>query len=125
MNYYIIPTKCMEIEFRVQTGKTKTHFLSDSFVRNVKSLHEQVNNFVEYYTTVIDKNMIKRINKINHMYSYVYDIITSNVKLYINENEDEINKNIFFIVIELANTFDFIYTSINHFYNDIISSPNF
>ena len=68
MNYYNIPTKCMSIEFQVQVGETKKHSLSDSFIRNIESLYDQVNKFVEYYTTILDKETIDNLYKINNTY---------------------------------------------------------
>lgn len=112
MNYYNIPTKCMDIEFQLQVGETKKHSLSDSFIRNIKSLYDQVDKFLEYYTTILDKNTIDNLYKINNTYSFIYNIISTDVKSYINL-ECDINKNkIFFIIIELLNSFDFMYTGI-------------
>jgi hypothetical protein len=112
MNYYNIPTKYMDIDFQLQVGETKKHSLSDSFIRNIESLYGQVNKFLEYYTTILDKNVTDSLYKINNTYSFLHDIVSNEVKSYVNLECDIDKKNIFFIVHELINSFEFIYTGI-------------
>jgi len=114
MNYYVVPTKQMQFDFDLKTSPIKYHYLSDSFIRNIYSLYTQVNKFIEYYQSIIDEPTLSMIYKINNVYPYIHDVLTTETSSYINRGTPTSNQCLFFIIVELYNTFDFINIQINN-----------
>lgn len=108
MNYYILPTKNMSINLNPTFTDKDLNYISDSYTRNVNSLCCQVNEIENYYKSIIPTNIINDIHKINNIYSYIFDVISKEVEAYLNIPNLHKNSQLFFVVIELYNTFDCI-----------------
>ena len=95
MNYYILPTKNMKIVLNASFANKDTNYVSDSFTRNINSLCCQVNEFENYYKDIIPTNIIDDIHKINNVYSYVFDVVTMDVEVYLNTYKQQKKYNYF------------------------------
>lgn len=124
MNYYILPTKNMSITLNASFTDKDLNYISDSFTRNVNSLCCQVNEFENYYKSIIPTNTINDIHKITNVYSYVFDVISKDVETYLNVFKLHKNAQLFFVVIELYNTFDCIRYTIDMYPSNIIYAGN-
>ena len=75
----------------------------------------------------LSKHYIKTLNtiyKINDVYSSIYDIMSSDILLYMPRHSFIEHNNLFFVMIEMYNTFDFVYSSINTFTPNIVYIGN-
>ena len=124
MNYYILPTKNMSINLNASFTDKDLNYISDSFTRNVNSLCCQVNEFENYYKSIIPTNTINDIHKITNVYSYVFDVISKDVETYLNIFKLRKNAQLFFVVIELYNTFDCIRYTMDMYPSNIIYAGN-
>ena len=124
MNYYILPTKNMSITLNASFTDKDLNYISDSFTRHVNSLCCQVNEFENYYKSIIPTNTINDIHKITNVYSYVFDVISKDVETYLNVFKLHKNAQLFFVVIELYNTFDCIRYTIDMYPSNIIYAGN-
>ena len=82
MNYYIIPTKHMHVEIKLKYSDKPENYVSDSFMRNVGQLICQLDEFRLYYKTIASEKTLNTIYKINDVYSSIYDIMSSDILLY-------------------------------------------
>ena len=124
MNYYIIPTKNMKIVLNTSFANKDSNYVSDSFTRNINSLCCQVNEFENYYKEIIPTNIIDDIHKINNVYSYVFDVVTRDVEVYLNTSKQQKEIQLFFVIIELCNTFECIKYTMNMFPSNIVYIGN-
>lgn len=124
MNYYIIPTKHMHVEIKLKYSDKPENYVSDSFMRNVGQLICQLDEFRLYYKTVASEKTLNTIYKINDVYSSIYDIMSSDILLYMPRHSFIEHNNLFFVMIEMYNTFDFVYSSINTFTPNIVYIGN-
>ena len=124
MNYYLLPTKNMSIVLNPIFSDQEINYISDSFIRNLKSLYCQVKEFETYYNTIIPTKTINDIHKINNIYSFVFDVISKDVEMYLNLAKNETNNQTFFIMIEMYNTFDFIKDVFDMYSSDIMYIGN-
>ena len=124
MNYYIIPTKHMHVEIKLKFSDKPENYVSDSFMRNVGQLICQLDEFRLYYKTIASEKTLNTIYKINDVYSSIYDIMSSDILLYMPRHSFIEHNNLFFVMIEMYNTFDFVYSSINTFTPNIVYIGN-
>lgn len=124
MNYYIIPTKHMHVEIKLKYSDKPENYVSDSFMRNVGQLICQLDEFRLYYKTIASEKTLNTIYKINDVYSSIYDIMSSDILLYMPRHSFIEHNNLFFVMIEMYNTFDFVYSSINTFTPNIVYIGN-
>ena len=113
MNYYILPTKNMKIVLNATFADKDSNYISDSFTRNMNSLYRQVEEFEHYYKDVIPTKIIDDIHKTNNIYSYVFDVISKDVEVYLDTFTKETQRQLFFVIIELYNTFECIKYTMN------------
>jgi hypothetical protein len=112
MNYYVLPTKYMEFNIDLKMNDNTEPYISSSFYRNMLSLKTQVDIFIEHNKDTLTTSGIDMIRDINNTYSFLHSIVSTDIQIYINElNENE--SRLFFINIELSNTFDFLYRIFN------------
>lgn len=124
MNYYIIPTKHMHVEIKLKYSDKPENYVSDSFMRNVGQLICQLDEFRLYYKTIASEKTLNTIYKINDVYSSIYDIMSPDILLYMPRHSFIEHNNLFFVMIEMYNTFDFVYSSINTFTPNIVYIGN-
>lgn len=120
MNYYILPTKNMNIVLNASFADRDTNYISDSFTRNINSLYCQVKEFENYYKDIIPTKIIDDIHKTNNIYSYVFDVISKEVEVYLNTITRETERQLFFVIIELYNTFECMKHTLNMSPSNII-----
>ena len=120
MNYYILPTKNMSIVLNATFTDKDINYISDSFTRNINSLYRQVKEFENYYKDIIPTNTIDDIHKTNNIYSYVFDVISKDVEVYLDTFTHQTEKQLFFVMIELYNTFECIKYTLNMCPSNII-----
>ena len=65
MNYYILPTKRTCVNIKVTFSEDTSYYVSDSYMRNIKSLRHQVNEFVSYYNSIVPKKTIDNLSLIH------------------------------------------------------------
>lgn len=109
----------MQFDFEIQMGPIKYHYLSDSFIRNISSLYNQVNKFIKYYQLIIDNSTLNTIYKINNIYPYLHDVLTTETSSYINNGTSTGEQQLFFVFVELYNTFDFINLQVIENFNKV------
>ena len=124
MNYYIIPTKHMHVEIKLKYSDKPENYVSDSFMRNIGQLICQLDEFSLYYKSIASEKTLNTIYKINDVYSSIYDIMSSDILLYMPRHSFIEHNNLFFVMIEMYNTFDFVYSSINTFTPNIVYIGN-
>ena len=113
MNYYMIPTKYMELPISYEVSNTEVldPHTSCSYYRNIKSLKMQVDSFINHSKKEINEDMFTLVNRINNPYSFLSSVVSGDTltthSCEISSNENELFK-LFFILIELCNTFDFL-----------------
>ena len=113
MNYYMIPTKYMELPISYKTCDTEIldPHISCSYYRNIKSLKMQVDSFINHSKKEISEDMFHLINNINNPYSFLSNIVTNDIAI-TNSCDTQVKENesfkLFFVLIELCNTFDFL-----------------
>lgn len=113
MNYYMIPTKYMELPIHYETCDTETlePYISCSYYRNIKSLKMQVDSFIHHSKKEISEDMFTLVNRINNPYSFLSNVISVDIAAS-HSGDSLIQENssfkLFFILIELCNTFDFL-----------------
>ena len=114
MNYYMIPTKYMElpISYEVCNEEVLDPYISCSYYRNIKSLKMQVDSFISHSKKEVSEDMFTLINKINNPYSFLYNVVSGDIltthSCEIPTTPDNGVFKLFFILIELCNTFDFL-----------------
>ena len=78
MNYYMIPTKYMElpISYEVCNEEVLDPYISCSYYRNIKSLKMQVDSFISHSKKEVSEDMFTLINKINNPYSFLSNVVS-------------------------------------------------
>jgi len=114
----------MHVEIKLKYSDKPENYVSDSFMRNVGQLICQLDEFRLYYKTIASEKTLNTIYKINDVYSSIYDIMSSDILLYMPRHSFIEHNNLFFVMIEMYNTFDFVYSSINTFTPNIVYIGN-
>ena len=111
MNYYMIPTKYMELPLTSDFTNVECiePHISCSYYRNIKSLKLQVESFISHTKKEVSSEQLQNIHNINNPYSFLYSVIDSNVTPFYSDTEGSDDRfQLFFVLIELCNTFDFL-----------------
>lgn len=106
MNYYIIPTKNMMVNVSAKTCTSLEPHISNSYFKNIVKLNSQINTDYVMDQHSIDSEGLETIKKINDVYSFLHEIMPEIIK-------KEIHKDtlLFFTLIEIFKTFDFLLTN--------------
>tara|TARA_Y100000816_G_C26108280_1_gene590041 strand:+ start:434 stop:1513 length:1080 start_codon:yes stop_codon:yes gene_type:complete len=103
MNYYVLPTKKMNISIKPTFGLDISPFISNSFYFNVSFLNNQINAQQVISQNDIPEKEIKELEKINSIYAFLPEIISETLHSSIHDSEEE---SVFFVTIELFYSFD-------------------
>lgn len=106
MNYYIIPTKNMMVDISVKNCTSLEPYISNSYFKNIVKLNSQINTEYIMDQHNIDSEGLETIKKINDIYSFLHEIMPEMIK-------KELHKDtlLFFTLIEIFKTFDFLLTN--------------
>jgi hypothetical protein len=108
----MIPTKYMELPIDVISGTQQMIFnpyISSSYYRNIKSLKMQVDTFIANTKKEASQEEISLITAVNNPYSFLPNVISSETVSRSSETDNSQYFKLFFILIELCNTFDFLH----------------
>lgn len=102
MNYYIVPTKRMNLALHLKQTTYPYPHISSSFFNNIVFLKEQADNASDAQLASLNETDKWVIRKINNVYPFLMDIIPETIL-----TNNTTRRMFFFTVIEIFSTFDF------------------